>query len=279
MVGGCATAFKRKEYVMDVGLHEMDGLNQDDTLKNELFSVLNLKERIDLVSIPELYEVILPNGEKLNVPHGEMQLKNFLVSRYPEDVAGIDLFVKTIKQVQKEFGRIPTEGIKRTLSFPIMPLFIPYSVSTSSITVGDWMDRHITNEELKLVLTANLGYYSNDPYTMNMNYFAAASAGYFLGGAWYIKGSGQKLSDELGKIIEENGGQILTNKRVNKILVNNTQVFGVEFEDTFNNYGKTRVYADAVISNVAPEITANMLPRPLSNKLTIKTKNLILQQV
>ncbi|MFD1902691.1 hypothetical protein GQR36_26360 [Enterococcus termitis] len=100
-----------------------------------------------------------------------------------------------------------------------------------------------------------------------------------MGGAWYIKGSGQKLSDELGKIIEENGGQILTNKRVNKILVNNTQVFGVEFEDTFNNYGKTRVYADAVISNVAPEITANMLPRPLSNKLTIKTKNLILQQV
>ncbi|MFD1902690.1 hypothetical protein GQR36_26355 [Enterococcus termitis] len=46
------------------------------------------------------------------------------------------------------------------------------------------MDRHITNEELKLVLTANLGYYSNDPYTMNMNYFAAASAGYF----WEVHG-------------------------------------------------------------------------------------------
>ena len=26
VVGGCATTFKRKDYVMEVGLHEMDGL-------------------------------------------------------------------------------------------------------------------------------------------------------------------------------------------------------------------------------------------------------------
>ncbi|EPB7495616.1 FAD-dependent oxidoreductase [Listeria monocytogenes] len=272
IIGGCATAFKRKEYVMDVGLHEMDGLNQDDHLKNELFSILKLKERIDLVSIPELYEVVLPSGEKLRIPHGEKNLREFLKARYPDEVREIDTFLRTIKQVQKEFGRIPPEGIKRTLSYPFMPLFIPNSVYTSSITVGDWMDRHISNEELKLVLTANLGYYSDNPYTMNMNYFAAASAGYFLGGAWYIKGSGQKLSNELGKIIEENGGQVLTNKKVTEILVNNTQVVGVGFEDTFNNYGKTTVYADSVISNIAPEITANMLPEQFSNKLKKKTK-------
>ena len=39
--GGCATTFKRKDYLMEVGLHEMDGLHPGD-MKMELFRKLDI---------------------------------------------------------------------------------------------------------------------------------------------------------------------------------------------------------------------------------------------
>ena len=39
IAGGCATAFKRKDYLMEVGLHEIDGLNETDPKR--FFGLIN----------------------------------------------------------------------------------------------------------------------------------------------------------------------------------------------------------------------------------------------
>ncbi|MBF8808583.1 MAG: FAD-dependent oxidoreductase [Enterococcus lacertideformus] len=271
IVGGCSTAFKRKDYIMDVGLHEMDGI---ENLKHELFSQLDLEKKIELVKIPELFEVVLSNQKKITLPHGEENARQFLINKYPNDKTGINQFFTTLKKIQSEFLRLPNEGIKRNLLMPVFPLLFPYLTRTSKITVGEWMDKHITNEELKLVLTANFGYYSDNVYNLNMTYFAAGNAGYFLNGAWYIKGSGQNLSNALKNIILENKGQVLTGKKVCKLLTEKDAVICVEFKDSFNvGYDVQKVFSNHIISNIAISETADMLPQKTKQKLIKKYKN------
>ncbi len=46
--GGCATSFKRKDFVMEVGLHELDGLHDLDT-KVEIFNYLDVFKHVEFL--------------------------------------------------------------------------------------------------------------------------------------------------------------------------------------------------------------------------------------
>ena len=66
--GGCATTFKRKDFLMEVGLHEMDGLHKED-FKYPIMELLKIFEGIEFLKVPDLYHVkmgtfnyVLPEG-------------------------------------------------------------------------------------------------------------------------------------------------------------------------------------------------------------------------
>ncbi len=68
--GGCATTFKRKEFTMEVGLHEMEGLYPRDK-KMKMFEDLGLLERVkflDTSGILPLYQ--WPAGHRHPPPGG-----------------------------------------------------------------------------------------------------------------------------------------------------------------------------------------------------------------
>ena len=44
--GGCATTFKRKDYIVEVGLHEMDGLDKNDS-KTRVFEELGVFKGVE----------------------------------------------------------------------------------------------------------------------------------------------------------------------------------------------------------------------------------------
>lgn len=56
VVGGCATTFKRKECIIEVGLHEIDGFDNED-IKTVIFRDLGIQDKLTLIPIPELYRV------------------------------------------------------------------------------------------------------------------------------------------------------------------------------------------------------------------------------
>ena len=84
--------------------------------------------------------------------------------------------------VLQELPSFPNEKWKQNLSLPIMPLTHPHLVKASRKTVGEWLDHYFKDEDLKLLLQANLLYYHDDPYTMSMIYFSAAQSSYIQGG-------------------------------------------------------------------------------------------------
>ncbi len=52
--GGCATTFKRKDFTVEVGLHEMDGLDKNDPKVN-VFNDLNVFNNVEFIKVPEFY--------------------------------------------------------------------------------------------------------------------------------------------------------------------------------------------------------------------------------
>ena len=68
-------------------------------------------------------------------------------------------------------------------------------------SVGEFLDEIIGNEDLKLVLLGNLGYFHDDPYTLSWLYYLNAQGAYYGGSASFIKGGSQQLSNALSDII------------------------------------------------------------------------------
>lgn len=270
--GGCATAFKRKDYLMEVGLHEIDGLHEED-FKRPIMEMLGIFEEVEFLKVPEFYYIkkgdysyVLPEGSKA---------KAQLIQDFPEEAKAIEGFFTTIEKLYKQMHRMPRSKWFSRLLYPLMPLLYPTVVKTSRLNAGEWLDKQFKDEHLKSILTANLGYYTDDPYNLSLMYFLVAQGSYLTGGGHFVKGGSQTLSNYLVRFIKQRGGQVLTGKYVEEILIENNRAVGVAYRDTFNRAAPMeRLYADTVVANAAQPIVAQMLPEPQRSMLQQKVGKL-----
>jgi phytoene dehydrogenase-like protein/ferredoxin-NADP reductase len=271
--GGCATSFKRKDFVMEVGLHEMDGLFEKDA-KVQIFDLLEVNKFIEFKQVPEFFNVKW-NETEFTFPHGYERTQELLIEKFPSETKGIKSFFKLMKGVLEETPKIPTEKWKSMLLFPIMPLLFPNVVKASRFSVGHWLDKNIQNEGLKLILTTNVLYYGDDPYTLSLLYFSLGQSSYIGGGGHFIKGGSQQLSNYLAQYIQKHGGQVLLGKKVEQIIVENGKTSGVKFKDAFNESSESiTIDTDAVVVNAAIPLAVKMLPDPYKTSLSNKIKNM-----
>jgi len=271
--GGCATTFKRKDYTMEVGLHEMDGLDKNDP-KIKIFNDLKVFDNVDFIKVPEFYRFI--NGRiDFVMPDNHNEAVQALVRQFSKEKKGINKFFKRIDSIRKEINRLPLQRWKIALLLPVFPFIYPHLVFNIFKTLGGFLDSIIQDDDLKLLLQANLQYYHDDPYSMSLIYFSAAQASYFKGGGNFIKGGSQKLSNYLAKVIIDNDGEVLLGYKVDKILTKGKLAVGVEYKKTFGeNLETKKVFAIKIIANNAMPNVINLLPKENQDLLNKKTKNL-----
>ncbi len=273
IVGGCATAFKRKDFLMEVGLHELDGLHEEDT-KTQIFKFLGVDKNIEFLQIPDLFRLKTSQLDFIH-PHGRDATVKALAERFPEEKQGITDFLDFMDEVTSEMVKVPQGRLKQKLMYPFFPLIFPALVKASRTNLSDWLDKHIVEDELKIILQAMLLYYHDDPYTMSMIYFSAAQSSYINGGGHFIKGGSQELSNYLKSVIEEHGGQVLVGKKVSNILVKGGKARGISFKDSFNDtIEPVNVYAKKIIANTAVPSVKSLLPQKESRKLARKIDHL-----
>jgi len=238
--GGCATTFKRRDFTMEVGLHEMDGLHPTD-MKNRIFADLGISDRVEFLQVPEFYRFI-HNSYDLVIPHDPEETKGVLKSAFPEKEKGIDDYFYHVLNARRVMVAHRNEPDR---------------------SVGAFLDEIITNEELKLVLLGNLGYFHDDPYTLSWIYYLTAQGSYFGGRANFIKGGSQQLSSALSNIITENGGTVKLDHLVVSIDYAGGKPVGV-------SYHKTRDRKKVMHSDTAPHIIANAAVPNLAHSLLSK---------
>ncbi len=251
--GGCATTFRRKGYTVEVGLHELDGLDDKD-IKRTIFDEFEVFDHVQFVKLPEFYK-FQHRDESFIMPHDREEAIKRLNERFPDEKKAILKYFKIIYGFKNEILKYPKNKILKFLLMPLFPLLYPTLTKYSKKSIGDILDTLTNNEDLKLVLTANVAYYHDDPHTLSSVYFSSGQASYFEGGH-YIRGGSQKLSDYLASYIREHGGEIIYKHIATRITTENGRATGVEYK---KNRGKETpaltakgkfIIANAAIPNV-----------------------------
>ncbi|NHF59694.1 NAD(P)-binding protein [Flavobacteriaceae bacterium TP-CH-4] len=264
--GGCATTFKRGDFIIEVGLHEMSGIVEHGTIP-QIFEMLEVDQKIDLLKVPEFYAVFSDRG-KFVFPHGYDAATKALVDKYPDDAKGIKRFLKVLAGIRKEGTNQPRSRWVKKLIYPLMPLLYPNLVEADRHTVGSWLDKYITNENAKIDLVAHLAYWGDDPYTLSMFYYGLPFSGFIQNGGHFIKGGSQQLSNHLATYIEKQGGTVLLGKKAEKIVTENGRVTGVTFRDRFNDHLEpVTISCDNAIANCAIPLVPAMLDEPFASSL------------
>lgn len=272
--GGCATTFKRKDFLMEAGLHAMDGHLIDETKNHSLLRFLGIMKHLDFQPLPEFFH-IQNSRIDFTFPNGSEQAIEALILAYPDQEKGIRKFFKLILGVQDELSKFPGKAMEKAWKFPLFPILFPNILKTFRRTLGWYLDRYITNEDLKLILQGNLVYYHDDPYSMSMVFFAKAQASFIHHGGFFVKGGSQKLSDSLAGVIQKNQGCILLGKRVDQILLEGKKAVGVSFRDAFNlQLSEHKVYAPSIIHSGAVPLVKDLLTGSARDLIVKKTEGL-----
>ncbi|MFO7934062.1 MAG: NAD(P)/FAD-dependent oxidoreductase [Bacteroidales bacterium] len=245
--GGCATTFRRRDFTMEVGLHEMDGLHPRD-LKRKIFRDLAIPDRVEFIQVPEFYR-FLNERQDIVIPHDPERAKKILTEHFPDQEKGIEQYfyhVLNARKIISEHGKGPEKS------------------------VGQFLDEIISDEELKLVLLGNLGYFHDDPYTLSLGYYLTAQGSYYSGRANFVKGGSQMLSGALMSIITRHGGTVKLKHLVTGIEYEGKRPVGVTYE---NAGGKKKEHytdhAGEIIVNAAvPNLAGSLLSRSDGRKLS-----------
>ncbi len=242
--GGYATTFERGDFTLEVGLHEMYGPSPGD-METKICNDLDVFTAVKFIRIPEFYRFV-NNRYDVTIPHNPKSAIEILSGLFPTETKGIHAYFNHILTPRKK-----APGIE-----------------PPDMSLGAFLDSIIHNDDLKLILLGNLGYYHDDPYSLSLAYYASAQGSYYSGGASFIKGGSQQLSDHLANFIRSHKGEVLLKHEVTAIKTDQHQVTGVIYESKEKHgAGMFEVDADEIIANTAMPNVANLLPEGYGDTL------------
>lgn len=236
-VGGYCSSFGRMGFVFNTGVENVSGLWEKGPVsyllkelgleKDELFVRNRIRyifkgKEIDASSLEELIEVlseIFPE-EKDNIHAFFDEAKKAYEECYMEaEKYGVPLPAELIAKVL---------GARKLLDYPKEH---PHFYDWMNKTYKQKLDEFFTNEDLKTLLCALLGYLGTRPDETPASSALTAVVSYYLHGGHYPRGGAQRFANSLKEFIERNGGKVLTRHRVDKILIEKGEVKGVKAGD------------------------------------------------
>ncbi len=236
--GGYATTFRRPGgFEFDVSLHS--------TTVSERNGIHNLipgfPEITDVEFFPHtsLYRVFYPDYD-ITVPQRNLEgYIQILHEHFPEEKDGINGIFEDMEGLLNDIQKLSIAG--ENVDMSQFPIDFPYLFKCYSKTWGQCIDARIKNPQLKAIISTQWGYYGLPPSRLSSFYYAIPAIGYLKGGGYYPRGKSQKMSNALVKFIEDNGGKVLLNTRVEQILTNNKTAYGVKTDKGEEFTGKVIV--------------------------------------
>ena len=262
--GGYATAFSRAEgrFNFEVALH---GTSINNNSASRLLAELGVLDKLELVELPEVYRLKTPKLD-ISVPQRDPEAYiKMLVKHFPAEASGIRGFVEYMIDLANETDKLSRKNGK--FIKVIFPLQFPKMWNVRNKTLADLLNDHIKNDELKEMLGALWGYYGLPPSQLSGFYYANATGGYLRDGSYNMKHRSQDLSNRLAEAIEDHGGEIIYDTRVQRILVEKDRVKGVALSDNRNLPARSVVSNASAIATFMEMVPKEALPKVYMEKL------------
>ncbi len=243
IVGGCATTFHRKGgFTCEVGLHKMDGVYTNPMIQ-KIFKELGVYDAMDFVA-SEHFLTMYTRHRSYTLPYGIDAARDYLVGLFPDEKSGLRRYFDLIRRIGDEIQAL---GSLPWYLYPFVPLRFWRTLRYMRSSVTDVLDRLIRDEELKLILNANVQYYNDHPDTLSFLMHAVAQSSYYIGKGWFIRGGSSTLSNHLARVITDHGGEVLTGALVTACSPDSV---------TYVLQKKTHTLpADLIVSNASPQDT------------------------
>ena len=232
-IGGYCSSFRRKNFVFNTGVENVSGLWERGPV-NYLLKELGLNK--DDLFVQNKMKYIF-KGEEINATNLKEFLEN-LSKLFPQERENIEKFFEDAKLAYEEcyrdtdFGTplpawliVKVYGKKKLLNYPKDH---PHFYDWMNKTYREKLDEYFTSEDLKKLLCALIGYLGTKPEETPASSALTAVVSYYIHGGYFPRGGAQRFADSLKRIIEENGGSVLTMHKVDRILIENGEVRGVK---------------------------------------------------
>jgi len=254
--GGFATSFVRGRFDFEASLHELaDYGSAADPGDIKVLFEDRLKIDAEFVAVPEAYRVIT-NMVDATLPFGKEAFLDAIEKEVPGSRESVENFFRLAEDISAAF-----KYVGQTKGNPDQKeLLLNHSnfLKTAAYTVDEVQDALNIPEKARHLLNPYWCYLGLPTNRMNSTLFTAMINTYIKRGAYIPRLRSTEFTLALDKRIRELGGEIMYNTRVEKILVKEGKVIGVETSN-----GET-IKTNHIISNASQTLVYNKLIHPKS---------------
>ncbi len=233
-VGGYMGSFSRGDYTFEISLHSLDGLDPELGMNVQVFKDIGIYNKVKPIRMDPMYKVTYPSLS-MTVPADAEEYKKLLIEKFPHEKEGIEDFYATMGRIfdamsagiELQRGNYAT-GL---WGFMTSPRAIGTLMWYLNSTMADFINDFFTDKLLISAMTALTGMLGDGPDNISGLVFAAMWNSYHRGGYYYFEGGSQAIATALEEVIEKNGGEVLVDTLVTKIIVEDGKAVGVKTDD------------------------------------------------
>jgi len=243
--GGYANSFVRDGFEFEASLHALSGIGPEDNRGPcyRLLEACDVARRVQFVPIGEFHASWFPDFTAV-IPLGWEAAEEAYGERFPHERKGLRRLMRFMRDMVGEMRSFTEgQGLLNLVTFPIRG---GHLIRSAGLTLGQAMDREITDPALKALFSNVWGYYGLPPSRLSFTLFAVANGSYLEYGPYHVKGTSQALANAFEASIEDHGGRVHLRNGVRSIQTSGGKVTGVITDEG------DEVPADYVVSNANP---------------------------
>jgi phytoene dehydrogenase-like protein len=247
IAGGFTHTFKReKGYKWDVGIHYVGDL-EDGHKFRRLFDFVT-RGGVRWQKMPYIYDKFVFPDFTVEAQADLDSLRSQLIVQFPHEEKALIQYFEDVVRADAWYRKyILYKHIPSLLKPFVKPSKADTLLSTGS--TKDYLDAHFSDQKLKGVLTSQWGNYGAVPGQSSFANHAMVVRHFFKGG-YYPIGSSKTILQSIEPIVEQYGGAIKINHRVEEIILDGDTAVGVRGQQKKGkDFLPFEYYAPVVVSD------------------------------